>query len=816
MFIPKLVSLLLGILLSLSVFAQSYQQSRIAELIPKQADNGKYGYVDSLNQWVIEPRFDEGSDFRDEGLALVHDSSGWSVINVEGVSLADQVHSDDSLSGITVFRMPQRDSTLDRSRIRSLRLRGDSIALLHLDIGVLGVFPYLHKLNSNTNGIRRLGPHLDLDGYANGWRLVSIGEAKALYNHKWREVAQWVNSDVQISLTPEIAFVQEDKSTLVYSIEQNSMPQEFDHVVVPFGPYSKVLSHRYYLDDTSTHNSVPIKSSPNMGIQIWEIQIMGTRKFAGQYLLTLAGDTLFSGKAETNYTIFNRSLNRWGLSNVEIACAGNELSTCRVLDPSLDFLNDAVPIYTNTDSTLWIYKGGELQLRDLREGEILYSGSIPNLGHNSRFHNKPNPFVASKDSIYRLDLGPRPVAVSSLLSTPKKVLELYAKDAPRLKIDQNYSLRTFEKYSEAGLDIFSSAFQNDNGSPFDFVEKVDGNRFILKPDGENSGVYDSLGSEIIAPIYNNIEHEVIRKMVFPDQYEISFFRSATKRPGEYGLFTYDGKEVFTPKIGLRSFMPNGELTPHRLTGGGYILLDSSATVRSDTFERYELDRNTILGQEMYVLFDPSSIDRRKRSRQVVYNDEGEQLSEDIRDEDVFCQDHRNNPYELHLIKATQKSFGPVGVRLLDGAWLIEPRYDSILIVMDQYAVGRKGDSLYVESFQDGVTAILPLVDLRPTSDDHVYVHLLDSTRRGPILSKCGPGFEEGPAQGPLHLFTVIGSNGKLIVPLSGDYRLIVYGGGLTQLDYKDPKASLFFDHGKQVDYATFMRNAKSLHEGDNR
>ena len=52
-------------------------------LAPVQANNGRWGYIDSSNRWVIPPRFDDAKEFK-AGRAAVMVNGKWGYINKRG------------------------------------------------------------------------------------------------------------------------------------------------------------------------------------------------------------------------------------------------------------------------------------------------------------------------------------------------------------------------------------------------------------------------------------------------------------------------------------------------------------------------------------------------------------------------------------------------------------------------------------------------------------------------------------------------------------------------------------------------------------
>ena len=791
MSISKIVSLLLGILLSLSVFAQPKQQSRIAELIPKQADNGKYGYVDSLDQWVIEPRFDTVSMFSYDGLAFVNDSSGWALIDSLGVSIADNVHPELYLNGITSYHVLENEAALDRRRIRSLRLLGDSIVLLHLDHGVLGTYPFILTPILIERSRSVLGVMLRLDGYGHGWKSISVGGVKVLYDEGWREVEYWVDSDTRLELTPDVAFAIDDThETRIYELSKADRPRTFNHVVEPFEDSPKILIHRYYVDDTSSSRLIPVQGQSSYN---------GTRKkvpqkLAGQYLLTFLGDTLFAGSAETDFEILNKSLYKWGLPNVRIACTSEDYATCRALDSSLDFLNGVRPVYANSDSLLWIYKNNELQLRRLEDGGVLFRKSYPDLVHRNRSQFEQHPFVATSDSVYRLDRGNRPLAIYAI---PDTLLAATARIS-NIRDARYYAIWLIQRYNSEGLNINLPALRNASGWLYHYVGRFDDNRYCFKPEGKFRGVYDQTGRIVIPPQYGMIG---IRDSLF-----IVHELGSSKQ----GLFTYSGRELSAPKAGLRSFMPKGELTPYRLIDETYVLIDSTGNVRSDTFQHRREDRSGVEGQKVCILYDWNPNRPEVTAKSIVLSEKGELLSAEIIDDDIMCHAYRYSDSENGgMIKATRTPLGPVGIRSIEGPWLAEPTYDSILLVTDHYAIGRKNDSLYVESFNEGVTTTFPNITIIPTLEGFTFVRAASKTEVGPQLDPCGLGYEKDGALGPLMYSTCIAPDGQLIMPLTSEYSPVIFVNNAIQFFHRDRKASVFFAEGQLVDSLTFEKSNKA-------
>ena len=50
---------------------------------PVQAQNGRWGYINNKNQWIIPARFEDAKEFKD-GLAAVKSNGKWGFINKRG------------------------------------------------------------------------------------------------------------------------------------------------------------------------------------------------------------------------------------------------------------------------------------------------------------------------------------------------------------------------------------------------------------------------------------------------------------------------------------------------------------------------------------------------------------------------------------------------------------------------------------------------------------------------------------------------------------------------------------------------------------
>ena len=50
---------------------------------PVQANNGRWGYINSKNQWIIPARFEDAKEFKD-GRAAVKSNGKWGFINKRG------------------------------------------------------------------------------------------------------------------------------------------------------------------------------------------------------------------------------------------------------------------------------------------------------------------------------------------------------------------------------------------------------------------------------------------------------------------------------------------------------------------------------------------------------------------------------------------------------------------------------------------------------------------------------------------------------------------------------------------------------------
>ncbi len=67
-------------------------------------ENGKYGYINTADEWVIKPEYDHADSFQPNGLAIIKDGSYYSVINEEGniITTNSYDHIDKYSNGVAV------------------------------------------------------------------------------------------------------------------------------------------------------------------------------------------------------------------------------------------------------------------------------------------------------------------------------------------------------------------------------------------------------------------------------------------------------------------------------------------------------------------------------------------------------------------------------------------------------------------------------------------------------------------------------------------------------------------------------------------
>ena len=76
---------LLGLTACGSPSGPRYKEARSFSegVAPVQANNGRWGYINSKNQWIIPARFEDAKEFKD-GRAAVKSNGKWGFINKRG------------------------------------------------------------------------------------------------------------------------------------------------------------------------------------------------------------------------------------------------------------------------------------------------------------------------------------------------------------------------------------------------------------------------------------------------------------------------------------------------------------------------------------------------------------------------------------------------------------------------------------------------------------------------------------------------------------------------------------------------------------
>ena len=107
----KLLVVILAALLSLPSFAQ--------ELTPKRNARGKWGYVDTKDNWLIKAKYDVAEEFTPDGFAKVKNSKGkWGYVNKVGeevVRLRYDWLGDFSIDGLCMVQDDNKYGLVDRN-----------------------------------------------------------------------------------------------------------------------------------------------------------------------------------------------------------------------------------------------------------------------------------------------------------------------------------------------------------------------------------------------------------------------------------------------------------------------------------------------------------------------------------------------------------------------------------------------------------------------------------------------------------------------------------------------------------------------------
>ena len=473
---------------------------RRVAMIPYYGENGRLGYVDSNERWLIEPRFDTVSLFDTLGQAYVYGDEGWALIDRRGTTLLTGLRHDLRYGRPSRYHFHQAAGPSDATLRWFALAGGDSVTLYDDVVGRIGNYPIVSVRPEWKFAGFIPFREVELNYFEHlRYKAVYLNQLLLLLDPAWQELGRWEGGRVEFS--PTHAYVRlGDTATQVVSLDGSHQVTTYAHVVRPFTSQSTLAVHDHYMEEVVGEYYTDTTDASSL------VTLRDTK--VSSSLLTAAGDTLLVMPTpeqlgiETSRATDVLPEGVWAVYLHHNTPNGQLGIDSFLVDSTYTYLGTARPIYAPTVATWWIARSTELVLCDQQGGDVIHRVPYASVGATSRDDltlaaDTLKPYFATPRGVYRLSADTSPEPVFTFNAAQGATEET-----------RKWALHSVLQYLEIGLDPSTTPVRDARtGKLFRIIYQVAPERYVASLGGMAAGdygVFNASGRGILEPKYKSI------------------------------------------------------------------------------------------------------------------------------------------------------------------------------------------------------------------------------------------------------------------------------------------------------------------------
>ena len=495
--------------------AQESASEQLQYRLPQRSAEGMYGYINLEGHWVINAQYDTVTVFNNKGFAFVRNKEGWNCIDSAGNVMVSNIEPRLEFGSQKSWRIPE---IVIAPEIVWIQMLKDTIALLHTELGSLGVYEMDSAYNKDIevfSAIRRQVIRME-GGAKGGWRSIFVNGHTILFDENWKEYGHWVG--VSTATTADRFYVNDsDSTTIVYDYDNPDNPLKLPYMLRPYSrnyPGLEVQSHLTITEENRFRNSNRFMSS---------LFLQGDNRVMFSILMNSKGDTLLFQDYPARSGIYACENDIGDAPRGAFACTSPSVELSDQYQLSHDdyleavkrfqkrvLVDDNIPnplgpyrLVANTDSTWWVLSIDTLKLVTRDSKQVLAKGPTTQFGKTKL------------EEYFFTQVGSGSVSspYSDVFATPEGVYKVFEGRFKKIfDIENSSGERTAraEHHLFAAVQLLSIGIEpsetplNDPNSGWLLgnVWKVSEDMFIGMCANKKWGIFDASGSVVKPPIYD--------------------------------------------------------------------------------------------------------------------------------------------------------------------------------------------------------------------------------------------------------------------------------------------------------------------------